>query len=397
MKAKTAVISLLALTTAGGALLAWRQYQELVELRAAALNTDERADLQKRLWDMERANRELADRLAAGPAAGDDLASMVATATADPAEKGDRAKSSRGDSRGRGSSQPTAQFNALRELMAKPEVQALLTSQQKAAIEARYAALFKSLALSPDQTEKLKSLLAERQTTRMDVMEAAQAQGIDPRKNPEAYRKLQNDARNEVDATIKSAIGDAGFAKLQSYEQTLPQRNLVNDLQQRLSYTNTPLNSAQADQLVQILANNAPQRPASTTFAQPGTQLAGGPAGGSPGASRGTGFDSSWGGRGGDLGGLLALGGGAGFMGPGDAGRGGATITTAAVNQAQGVLSQPQVAVLQQLQQQQQGQQQIQQMVRDTLAAQGKSSTKTATPAAGTSASTPPTRKRGGR
>ena len=62
---KTILILLLAGTTIGGAVLAWRQYAELVELRAAAMNRDERADLQKRVWDLEKLNRELQARLEA--------------------------------------------------------------------------------------------------------------------------------------------------------------------------------------------------------------------------------------------------------------------------------------------------------------------------------------------
>ena len=365
------------------------------------MNADERAELQKRLWDLEKANREQADRLAANRGAGGDLASMVAGAADERSIGEPRNQGGRSAPRSRGGPNPVEQANALRDLMAKPEVQALLSSQQKAAIDARYAALFKSLNLAPDQADKLKSLLAERQTTGIDVMEAARAQGIDPRANPAAYRKLMSDARNEVDVGIKSMLGESGFAQLQTYEQTMPQRNLVNELQQRLSYTNNPLNSGQADQLVQILASNSPQRSTANNPAAGGPMSGPPPRGGPDGGGRGPGGDGGWG-RGGDLGGLLALGGGGGFMGPGDGGRGGATITTAAVNQSQAVLSQPQVAVLQQLQQQQQAQQQIQQLVRETLASQAKSGavgtapTTTGTAQAGGTSGANPSRKRGG-
>ena len=47
---------------------------------------------------------------------------------------------------------------------------------------------------------------------------------------------------------LKAVLGDAGFNQMQNYEQTMPQRNVVNQLQQRLSYTDTPLSQAQADQ-----------------------------------------------------------------------------------------------------------------------------------------------------
>jgi hypothetical protein len=69
---KTYLIALLALTTVGGSMLAWQQYGELVELRAAAMNKDERADLQKRAWDLERLNKQLRDQLAAQRPSGED-------------------------------------------------------------------------------------------------------------------------------------------------------------------------------------------------------------------------------------------------------------------------------------------------------------------------------------
>jgi hypothetical protein len=269
------------------------------------------------------------------------------------------------------------QANAIRELMNKPEVQAMLSLQQKAGIEQRYAALFKNLNLPPDQIEKLKTLLAERSTTMQDVMTAAHEQGIDPRQNPEAFRKLVSDSQNQINASIKATIGENGFAQLSSYEQTLPQRNLVSELQQRLSYTSTPLTAAQAEQMVQILAANSPARQPN---ASPGTPPQPGQPGGRVDVMRGPGpggFGPPPGGpgRGPDIGSLVMnfVGGGPGMgisVGPPDGGRGGvATVTPAAMAQAQTVLAPPQLAALQQLQQQQQTQQQLRQLVNETLTA----------------------------
>ena len=91
---KTVLILFLAATTVGGALLAWRQYGELVELRASAMNRDERADLQKRVWDLEKLNRELQDRLAArrDPT---DLEGLLASTS--EGERATSTRSSRGD------------------------------------------------------------------------------------------------------------------------------------------------------------------------------------------------------------------------------------------------------------------------------------------------------------
>lgn len=387
------LILLLAATTVGGAILAWRQYGELVELRASAMNRDERADLQKRIWDLEKLNRELQDKLAAARATGtgDDPVASASDEDRSGRERGGRG-GERGGPGGRGDAFQK-QAAAMRDLMSKPEVLALLSQQQKAAIEARYGALFRNLNLPPEQAAKLTALLAERGTTVQDVMSAAREQGIDPRANPAGFRKLVADAQNQINDSIKATIGDQGFAQLTNYEQTMPQRQLVNDLQQRLSYSSTPLTTTQAEQLVQILATNAPPRQTSSS----GNVMSGpsvsegavmfrtaGPMGPPPGG---------FGGRGGpDMGGVInaVAGPSAGLlMGALDGARvGGAQVTSNAVAQAQGVLSPPQVAALQQVQQQQQAQQQLRDMVSETMKA-----TQPPPPAAGAAQ---PGRKRGG-
>ncbi len=380
---KNLVILLLAATTIGGAVLAWRQYGDLIDLRAAALNKDERANWQKRVWDLEKLNRELQDQLAAGRTPAGSTDPLVAAAESDGRGRGP----GRGDPRGRGESM-MQQANALRDLMNKPEVQAMLNLREKAAVETRYAALFKNLNLPPDQIEKLKTLLAERATTMQDVMAAARDQGVDPRENPTAFRKMIADAQNEINNGIKATIGDSGFAQLTNYEQTLPQRNLVTELGSRLAYSSTPLTSAQAEQLIGILAANAPQRPATAASGEAQGQPAGPqPGGRGPGGPPGPGggfFDLR---GGGDLGGMIAgvLGGGpGGGMIPGGdgGGRGTATVTPAAVAQAQTVLAPAQLTALQQIQQQQQAQQQLRQLVNDTMMANQPQNSRGASPGA---------------
>lgn len=359
-------------------MLAWRQYSELVELRAASLNRDERSDLQKRIWDLEKSNRELRDQLAVQRDA--ELDPLMAAS--DQGERPGRERGGRGE-RGRPGREPNIQqqANAIRELMSKPEVQAMVSLQQKTAIESRYAALFRNLNLTPEQSAKLTSLLADRAVTLQDVMTAAREQGISPRENPQAFQKLIADVQNDLNNSIKTVIGEQGLTQLTNYEQTLPQRNLVNDLQQRLSYTNTPLTAMQAEQLVQILATNGPQ-PATAGTSEAAVAVRG---------------------RGGEFGGMIgALGGGPGlgmlfgaFDGGGRGGNGTAPVTASAVTQAQTVLAAPQVAALQQIQQQQQAQQQLRKLVTDTLSAnQTKSSPSTGSSTPTTS--TTPKQRRGG-
>lgn len=299
--AKNYLLVLLFLTTAGSSYLAWRQYQELIGLRASALDREERAALQKRIWAAESRSAALEKKLAAPTPAGDDAGET------DPAPP--PASASR---RARG--------GGFLAMMENPEMQKLMHVQQKASLDGRYAALFKSLNLTPEQLEKFKNLLVERQTAMMDVFAAAREQGINPRTDPEAFQKLIADAQAEIDASIEAALGEVGYSQYKSYEQAMPQRNTVSQLSQRLSYSATPLSDSQSEQLVTLLATTG------TTGGGQRGPLAGG------------------------------------FGGPGS----GPTtlITDATIAQAQGVLAGAQLEALKQLQQEQQAQVQLQQEMR---------------------------------
>jgi hypothetical protein len=336
MKSRNGYAALFFLAVAlGSSILAWKQYQELVELRVGALQPAERSDLQARIQELEQRCREFALQLAAARATPGAQSPTPAPGTRSVA--GERGPGGRGGPGSGGRGGPGGE--AARALMDTPKAQALRAVQQKAALDSRYAALFKNLHLPPEQLEKFKTLLSERESTMMDVMAVAREQGIDPRSDPEAFRKLLSTVQADLDNTIKATLGDDAFAQYQAYEQTQPQRNVLSQLEQRLSYTDSPLTATQSDQLLQILAATSATSPAS--------------AAGGPPPGRG------------------------GFRPGGAGGAPTATISEATVTQAQTVLNPAQVAALQQLQQQQQAQQQLQQLMSDTTKA----------PAAGTGGS----------
>ncbi|MBL9186888.1 MAG: hypothetical protein JNK23_05375 [Opitutaceae bacterium] len=326
--AKSWLIVLLALTTACGGFVAWRQHGEIAALRSAAMPRDERAEFQKRVWDLEKANRELKNQAAArreGEAGG---------GNASPGSPAARGGGTAGNV-----NKADQKFDTMRDLVAKPEVQALIHLQQRGVIESRYAALFRHLNLPPDQVAKLTALLAERTASLLDVSAVARDQGVDPRSNVAGFQQLVASTQEEINRSIKGLIGEAGFAQLTGYEQTLAQRNTVSELQQRLSYTAAPLTNAQAEKLAQILASNPLALPANpSTTPKP--------------AARPTDLNAA-------LGTLLA--------GGADGGRATSLISPAALTQAQGVLSPPQLTALQQLQQQQQAQMQLRKLVAETF------------------------------
>ncbi len=348
------LLIILAVLILGSAGFGLAQLDEMKKLRQnlAALD-QERSALQKRIWDLQKLNGELENRLkrssrdsvaatAGGDTAGDFLLGNG------PGAAGPRA----------GGRNDPGRFGAM---LANPEVQKLMAIQQKSALDGHYASLFKQLQLNPADLDKFKNLLVEKQSAVMDVISAARAEGLTGPGSREQIQQLVQNAQAEVDNNIRSTLGDTAYAQYQSYEATAPQRTVVSQLDQRLSYSSTPLTDAQSAQLVQILAQSAPQ-------------------GSNPGSNPG----------GGGLGRLFA-----GVAGGGAAavfGGGGAPITNDAITQAQNVLAPQQVAALQSLQQEQQASAQLRQQMRASF---GGSATGTTTPAAGTAA-TPRTSGPGG-
>jgi hypothetical protein len=314
---KNTLIVVLAFAVATLAAFSWSQYRELIDLRAQVADGD-LATLKKQLADARKAIKSLEDRISAmrGRRGGANVAGDGAS--------GDNTGGAQNAGRGR----PGGRFGVFAELNSNPEFQRLLALQLKSRLSETYGPLFKSLNLTPDQLAQFQTLLADKQQALMDTLQAARDQGINPRTDPDGFKTLVNQATSQVDATIQQQLGDAGYQQYQQYQQTLPERNTVNALTQQLSYTQTPLTDDEANAMVQLLAQNQPQR-----------------------AGNGTSGTTNGGDGGPNLAALLN-------------GGGNAKITPESVTAAQGILSAPQMAVLQQVQAQQQAQQQMQQMIR---------------------------------
>ncbi|HTT56810.1 MAG TPA: hypothetical protein VMF63_06860 [Opitutaceae bacterium] len=330
---KNYLLLLLGVLVAGLALLAWRQSQELIALRGTVLTNGERADWQGRVWAAQKRAQHLETELAAARTAKPETAAVTAGPEAGPPSRAAMGR----------------MMSGFASLMDRPEAARLMALQQKAQIDSRYAALFKKLSLPPDKLAQLKGLLGDWLSAPIDVLTAGAQQGINPMQDPQAFRQLVQSTQAEIDDKIKSLLDPASYATYQNYVQTEPQRTVVNQLQQSLSYTDTPLTPAQADQLVQILAQTSPSR---------------GPVGG--------GAAVSYVARTGSGGQVAAV-----AVGPppADGGplmaAGGSLVTDAAVTQAQAVLSTPQLQALQQIQQQQQAAAQLRQQIFQSATAVG--------------------------
>jgi hypothetical protein len=238
---KYLVLVFVVLAVAAG-VLAWRLRLENIELRGRLLGNDERDALQKRLAELTAQNKELQDMIAALQAQIGALALQARDQKNRVGENGSLG----------GNSTPEADT-------ASPPVAAVgnpgqPTSQQvEALVDARYAALFKQLNLTPGQTEQLRLLLAARIQAMSGAGAALTPQDPSQRVDMATLRQAVANAEAGVNAQIESQFGDAVYAQFQQYQQTFPQRNTVNQLSQMLSGSDAALTDDQANQLVQIL------------------------------------------------------------------------------------------------------------------------------------------------
>jgi hypothetical protein len=241
---RNCLLIFLALTTIAGGALAWKQYLAIVALRANGVGSAERDAWQKKIADAQKRQQELEDELAALRAKARANDAALPDSSDDP--------SSRHQSR---------HFAGMRELMNDPKFAQLVTLQQKAQLNNSYAPLFKQLAqqlgLTPAQLSAFQNLLAEKQASARDAFLAARDQGLDPFADRAAINQVVNQSNADIDAQIRQTLGDAGYAQYQQYEQTLPERNTANQLQQNLIGLGAPLTDAQYQQLLQDLASNA--------------------------------------------------------------------------------------------------------------------------------------------
>ncbi len=252
-RAKNLTIAFLALTTLGGAAMVVQARRELAALRAAPTLQVTRSEF----------------TAPAAPAALPAAPAAVAQAEALVAEPAERPQDGPGaGQRGeRGGPGGGGRFMAqMAELMKDPEFAAAWKLEQEARIDQRYGSLFAQLNLPPDKLAALRELLAERENAGREVFASAVAQGLNPREARDQLRELAGELEAEVDANISTTLGAHVLDSIKSYNNSAPQRNVVNDLSQRLVATGQTLNSSQSTALTQVLAETAEQNGRSVTI-----------------------------------------------------------------------------------------------------------------------------------
>lgn len=226
MKSKSLPIFLLA-TTAAGAVLSAYLYQENRSLQAALEETS---------------------RVVPQPEDTQEIISVepIAVVAASPQETIEVPREEPGP-------RPPDRFDRFRKMMENPDFQSAMLERSKVRIERDFAGLFRTMDLDEEGVEILKTLLAERSMVeRQAAFQSRAAQG-DPEAMFETELMLEANLAG-IDLSLAEVLGEEGFANYDYYQDTLPQRQSVEELTRRLSYSGTPLAEERAEVLVGVMA-----------------------------------------------------------------------------------------------------------------------------------------------
>lgn len=226
MKTKILPILLLATTVAGAVLSAYL-FQENRSLQAA----------------LEKTNREV-------PPSDEPQEVMIAESTAAVAAPSQEPiEGAEAEPRPR----PPDRFERFRQMMENPDFRSAMLERSKSRIERDFAGLFRALDLDEEGVEIFKTLLAERSMIERQAAFQRRAGWGDPDAMLETEFMLEENLA-QIDRSLAEVLGEENYATYDYYQDTLPQRQAVDELTRRLSYSGTPLTEDRAEVLVGVMA-----------------------------------------------------------------------------------------------------------------------------------------------
>ena len=257
MKNRFSVLSLLvAFALSAACLLLLKQNGDLkrkmAALRAASEEKDQRAEAgQVKLKQLERQQSGYRSEVQSLML---ELQALRSAPIADSKLSSANSLASGGDATAAGSkgSQKGGFGDMLAKMMADPAMKKMMRQQQAAAMDMMYGPLFKEIGLSPEDKEKFKELLLDRQ---MKAVESGgvfmKLQGADTDKTA-AMNDLAAQQK-EFETEVKAFLGEERYTQYKDYSETMAERMAVNQLSQQLASSQNPLNDDQSRQLLEIM------------------------------------------------------------------------------------------------------------------------------------------------
>ncbi len=150
----------------------------------------------------------------------------------------------------------TNPLGTLWSLRGNPAAMEAWLNAEQSALDLQFGPLFNNLGLSGAQADQLKNIFFERFRTLADIALEAQAHGFSP--SSPSIKTLIQESTNKSEAALQSFLGPADYARLQEYGSTMAARDVVKAVASDVYFSESPLTSTQAEQLVRIIAKESP-------------------------------------------------------------------------------------------------------------------------------------------
>ena len=260
-KSPLLVVMAILVVVLGGVSIA--QLRSAQSLRRALGAVSAEAAVARAKAEQDRAELErLNARIALFQQESEALRKQLAGGGAAPGESAGEATASAADSNaGGGKPGPGNFMKGMAKMMQDPDMKKMIRSQQAMGVRMMYGDLAKELGLSPDEATQVMELLTERQLgMAAKGMELMGGEAADEAKLAEAGEAAKA-SREEFDQQLRGVLGEERMKKLENYERTLGDRMALQQYQQSLAASGTPITDQQRDGLLEIMADERLKTP----------------------------------------------------------------------------------------------------------------------------------------
>ena len=141
----------------------------------------------------------------------------------------------------------------IRDFRNDPKEQLRQLAARRLALGSIYGPLFRSLSLSPAQSERFLDVTLKGEERQMDLSAVMRSQGLS--EDDPMVAKLRGESDAGLQAALRELLGEAGYRQAQDYGRTSVVRELVSGLAGAAAVAGVPINAQQAEQLTYLLAN----------------------------------------------------------------------------------------------------------------------------------------------
>jgi hypothetical protein len=139
----------------------------------------------------------------------------------------------------------------LSKMMQDPEMKKLMKAQQKVMVNQLYGPLAKKLAMTPEESDKFKDLIADNMASGAE--KATSMFGGGDSTNRTAAIEAMTASQKDFDDQMKSFLGDDRYAEYKSYQETVGERAQLNQFKQQNASGGNALNDQQTEQLLALM------------------------------------------------------------------------------------------------------------------------------------------------